>query len=298
MRATTFTTPVHASRPSGAFTLVEVVVVIAIVSVLAAVLLPSLAGAREAARSGVCASNVRQLLIALDSYATDHAERYAPGAPDFAGNLTRWHGARSSPAAAFSPEGGSLSGYLGGSGGGGEASTLVRACPTFAPVARALASARVGFERAAGGYGYNLAFVGTDRAVAGTDPGTGRAVWGVVTDRVGAARWRFTRPSSTIGFGDSAIADGNAVAGVVEYSFLEPRFWPDAPSQRADPSLHFRHGGGRAQGLVANVAWLDGHVGAQKRTFTWSSGVYSGNAGALGTGWTGDEDSNALFETR
>ena len=280
-------------RAMRAFTLVEVVVVVAIIAVLAGVLLPTLSGAREAARAGVCASNVRQLVIALDAYATDHAERYAPGAPDFAANLVRWHGSRTSPAAAFLPGGGSLVGYL-----GGDLSAQVRACPTFTPVARALNAARVGFERAAGGYGYNTAFAGCDRAIVGIDPASGRSVWSVVTDRLGAARWRFARPASSIAFADSAIADGNAVAGVVEYSFLEPRFWPEAPAQRPDPSVHFRHGGSRADLRSANVAWLDGHVSAQKRRFTWSSGVYAGDAAVLGTGWPGEEDSNVLFESR
>ena len=57
------------SRKKGlrAFTLVELLVVIAIISILAAMLLPSLARAREYARNAVCMSNLRQIGIGLYS---------------------------------------------------------------------------------------------------------------------------------------------------------------------------------------------------------------------------------------
>jgi prepilin-type N-terminal cleavage/methylation domain-containing protein/prepilin-type processing-associated H-X9-DG protein len=56
------------------FTLVELLVVIAILSVLAGILLPVLARAREMARQAACASNLRQLGGAVLLYAQDHDE--------------------------------------------------------------------------------------------------------------------------------------------------------------------------------------------------------------------------------
>ncbi len=68
-----------------AFTLVELLVVIAIIAVLAALMLPALAKARDSGRKAVCISNLRQLGIAIHGYAQDSAGRmpYGPTAPPF-----------------------------------------------------------------------------------------------------------------------------------------------------------------------------------------------------------------------
>jgi prepilin-type N-terminal cleavage/methylation domain-containing protein/prepilin-type processing-associated H-X9-DG protein len=61
------------------FTLIELLVVIAIIAILAAILFPVFAKAREKARQAACASNEKQLGIALLQYVQDYDESYAIG---------------------------------------------------------------------------------------------------------------------------------------------------------------------------------------------------------------------------
>src|SRR2546423_12056588 len=56
-------------RPRHAFSLVELLVVIAIITLLIALLLPSLATAREGARRAACLANLHQTAAALHNYA-------------------------------------------------------------------------------------------------------------------------------------------------------------------------------------------------------------------------------------
>ena len=70
---------------SPGFTLVELLVVIAIIAILAAMLLPSLQRAKQAAHLARCASNLRQIALATSQYVADHGAYpgYYTNAPNY-----------------------------------------------------------------------------------------------------------------------------------------------------------------------------------------------------------------------
>ncbi len=63
----------------GGFTLIEILVVVAIIALLIAVLVPSLAAARAVARTSVCASNEKQMGLAMAAFAAEHKGRIPRG---------------------------------------------------------------------------------------------------------------------------------------------------------------------------------------------------------------------------
>jgi len=65
-----------------AFTLIELLVVIAIIAILAAILFPVFARARENARRSSCQSNLKQIALGFKQYTQDYDEKFVPAIGD------------------------------------------------------------------------------------------------------------------------------------------------------------------------------------------------------------------------
>ena len=75
-------------RPGS--TLIELLVVIAIIAILAAILFPVFAKAREKARQSSCLSNIKQIGLAVNMYIQDYDELYPRYAQSIAGSTWYW----------------------------------------------------------------------------------------------------------------------------------------------------------------------------------------------------------------
>ena len=80
-------------RRGNAFTLIELLVVVGIIAVLISILLPVLSAARRSANDIKCASNIRQICLALHAYGADHKGKFPPnkGNPSSADMTGYWY---------------------------------------------------------------------------------------------------------------------------------------------------------------------------------------------------------------
>jgi prepilin-type N-terminal cleavage/methylation domain-containing protein len=141
---------------TAGFTLVELLVVTAIIGLLASLLLPGLTGARQSALKAACLSNLRQTGVAIHTYAGDNSGQipYGPKAPPFI-NPADFYPSTGAPTTLLSLQNGApvglgllLAQHLG-------SQARVLFCPApDQPMDTAAELAKVGVAQAQGGYLY------------------------------------------------------------------------------------------------------------------------------------------------
>lgn len=225
------------SRQSKGFTLIELLVVIAIIAILAAILFPVFARAREQARKSACMSNLKQIGLGVMMYVQDNDESY--------------------PVCVFVPPTGSfiywyqvIAPYVN--------NTQVFVCPSAGPI------------QGSGGYGWNIGGTGANngfgyRSVAGswyTPSGTGPAMLSSVDE-----------PASTFLASDPA-SNGYPSNGYISLGYSTIGYMPVLHGGQVGP-FNVSALAAVAPGGGGNYLFADGHVKFLQATQTYRSAMWN-----------------------
>ena len=225
----------------SAFTLIELLVVIAIIAILAAILFPVFATAREKARQASCQSNLRQLGLATLMYLQDYDQTYPLYQYNDCQGFTCyqfWFGLRT--ATGWDKTKGLLYPYM--------KSGQIQRCPSWTGVTR---------FGDGNGYGYNWGYIGSDYYL--------------------TFNWPPLNPANEASLGATATKVLFADSGFYNAPWyggdgtMEETPGIDPPGQwYGDPTVDFRHVDNRkiidttAQTVThrgwADIVWADGHV--------------------------------------
>jgi prepilin-type processing-associated H-X9-DG protein/prepilin-type N-terminal cleavage/methylation domain-containing protein len=223
------------SRRRPAFSLIELLVVIGIVALLLGFLLPVLAKARIAARTTLCKSNLRQMVLAFSAYAADQHGIMSPNSVSLPGGQTDlWFGWTdgSFPLIdrTLDPTRGLLTSYF----GNGMATAMQ--CPDFPYDDANFVSE---FAIHAANYGLNIYL----------------SPYGYLNECFKITS--VLHPSKTVVFADGVQLDGFPLGSFHEPFYLGIDLTPAGSPEITSPFggfVHWRHQN------RANVAYLDGHV--------------------------------------
>ncbi len=253
----------------SAFTLIELLVVIAIIAILAAILFPVFAQAREKARQTTCLSNEKQIGLAVLQYVQDFDETYpqsedgtmSGGNPD----SRPWH----NQVQPYIKNGDTYNGVAYGKGG-------VWSCPSWPESGTSMddQGQRYGCnDMFIGNYGAAPASVRATVPVAQIDAPASKVM--IVEKGRNGAGWAWPDFISLQGFWTGSVLTGGVYDASKDGSQFSADKSRDKDSELGNTNweggrtIRYRHGG------VANVGFADGHVkGYPKGKLRWYENIY------------------------
>ena len=255
-------------QSTSAFTLVELLVVLAICGILAGIIIPAVSGVRTSAAIAQSSSNLRQLATANLNYAAANKGRFAYSSNWR--NNKRWCAEQVN--GVWDRSRGYLSPYL-------DKNEQAAYCPLLEDLLPE--DGDRSFELGTGGYGYNDVYIGGREAPANRPQ----------MEEPSARIAEIFEPSRTVMFTTTAYATGDTIQ---EYPFSHSPYWVvngRVTGSKPSPTVHFRARG------KALVAWADGHVSQEEPNEKLSPGInpHGGDATAQSLGWFGPGENNGYW---